>query len=161
MKVTHIILPTVALVCNVSAALPAQENVEKEFITVTKALFTSDPATLIKHSHPKFRKFVGGDAKFAQIMKSGCAYMKNAQVKFVSAKVKKQTALFKANNDQYFFIQTNITISSAGNETSNDEIYLVIKSNEDSPWSYLKVADKQLPTLKQLFPKVDFTKAQM
>ncbi|RZK55235.1 MAG: hypothetical protein EOO91_14465 [Pedobacter sp.] len=148
----------ICLLIGLTANLKAQvylDNLYKQANEMATAVSKGDYKTLLKYTHPKIIKQMGGTEKATQTLKQAMLAMKQQGLQFDKVSIGKVGQTIKSTKDIQSIVP-QILDMKFGTKTIHSNSYLLgISYDAGKNWYFLDTGTTQETELRKMFPEIN------
>lgn len=153
-KKLNFIILLVGLTINLKAQVYL-DNLYKQANEMTTAVSKGDYATLMKYTHPKIIKRMGGDGKAIVTLKQTMTGLKQQGFQFDKITIGKVVQTIKSQKDIQCIVPQILDLKFGGKTIHSNSYLFCISYDGGKKWYFLDTGTTQEVQLRQMFPEIN------
>ena len=121
---------------------------------MAKATLNGDYKTLVKYTHPKVVKMMGGKDKMVTVLTSSISQMKSQGVSFEKANIGEPGKTISVGTELYSVLPQQLVMKANGQKFSTTSTLLASSADKGKTWYFTDAGGMTDQQIKQLFPGV-------
>jgi len=126
--------------------------VQADIRKLSTAVYKADIDTVLKYTHPKIKKILGGEAKAKKTLDSQLKKFKSLGMKQVLFKFPAPPRFVDTSENHYVVIPTYTVMEVKGQRVESLNFQFGVKPIKGSAWTYIEGSRLNKKTLPALFP---------